>query len=71
MASEQTLDHLAKNRGAQSEFKADLFNADAVDPVYQAKARVLNDAVQKIGMGKYQVRALTTLHQGPHLLTLS
>lgn len=28
-----------------------------VDPVYQAKARVLNDALQEIGMGKYQVRA--------------
>ena len=27
-----------------------------VDPVYQAKARILNDAFQEIGMGKYQVR---------------
>lgn len=26
-----------------------------VDPVYQAKARILNDAFQEIGMGKYQV----------------
>lgn len=26
-----------------------------VDPVYQAKARILNDAFQQIGMGKYQV----------------
>lgn len=26
-----------------------------VDPVYQAKARLLNDAFQEIGMGKYQV----------------
>ncbi|KAH9949810.1 MFS general substrate transporter [Amylocystis lapponica] len=25
-----------------------------VDPVYQAKARILNDAFQEIGMGKYQ-----------------
>lgn len=25
-----------------------------VDPVYQAKAHVLNNAVQQIGMGKYQ-----------------
>ena len=27
-----------------------------VDPVYQAKARILNDAFQELGMGKYQVR---------------
>lgn len=27
-----------------------------VDPVYQAKARILNDAFQEIGMGRYQVR---------------
>lgn len=30
-----------------------------VDPVYHAKARVLNDALQEIGMGKYQVRILS------------
>lgn len=35
-----------------------------VDPVYQAKARILNDALQEIGMGRYQVR-LT------HLLAMS
>jgi hypothetical protein len=27
----------------------------ALDPVYQAKAHVLNDALQEIGMGRYQV----------------
>lgn len=27
-----------------------------MDPVYQTKARILNDAFQQIGMGKYQVR---------------
>lgn len=27
---------------------------DALDPVYDAKARVLNKAIQDIGMGKYQ-----------------
>lgn len=27
-----------------------------VDPVYYAKARILNSAMQEIGMGKYQVR---------------
>ena len=35
---------------------ADLFEDGTVDPVYQAKARVLNAALQDIGMGKYQVR---------------
>ncbi|KAI0373646.1 MFS general substrate transporter [Pilatotrama ljubarskyi] len=33
----------------------DIFEDDAgVDPVYQAKARILNDAFQEIGMGRYQ-----------------
>ena len=37
----------------------DVFDEDegGVDPVYQAKARLLNDAFQEIGMGRYQVRA--------------
>ena len=34
----------------------DLFEEGSVDPVYQAKARVLNAAIQDMGMGKYQVR---------------
>ncbi|CDO68083.1 hypothetical protein BN946_scf184788.g14 [Trametes cinnabarina] len=33
---------------------ADLFEDGTVDPIYQAKARVLNAAIQEIGMGKYQ-----------------
>ncbi|KAI0632770.1 MFS general substrate transporter [Trametes polyzona] len=32
----------------------DLFEDGTVDPIYQAKARVLNAAIQEIGMGKYQ-----------------
>ena len=36
----------------------DMFEEGSVDPVYQAKARVLNAALQEIGMGKYQVRRL-------------
>ena len=32
-----------------------IYTDDAVDPIYQAKARILNDAFQEIGMGKYQV----------------
>lgn len=33
----------------------DLFEDDAVDPVYRAKSQVLNRALQEMGMGKYQV----------------
>jgi hypothetical protein len=33
----------------------DIYTDDAIDPIYQAKARILNDALQEIGMGKYQV----------------
>ena len=33
----------------------DILPEGSVDPVYQAKAHVLNQAIQDIGMGKYQV----------------
>ena len=33
----------------------DIFTEDALDPVYQLKARVLNNAIQEVGMGRYQV----------------
>jgi MFS family permease len=34
----------------------DMYAADGtVDLVYQAKARILNDAIQEIGMGRYQI----------------
>ncbi|KAK0200493.1 major facilitator superfamily domain-containing protein [Desarmillaria ectypa] len=33
----------------------DMYEDGTVDPVYQAKARVLNNAIQGIGMGKYQI----------------
>lgn len=33
----------------------DMYEDGTVDPVYQAKARVLNNAIQEIGMGKYQI----------------
>jgi hypothetical protein len=36
--------------------KEDLYDEGSVDPVYQAKARILNHALQEIGMGRYQVR---------------
>ncbi|KAF8443664.1 MFS general substrate transporter [Boletus edulis BED1] len=32
----------------------DIYDEPSLDPVYQAKARILNDALQEIGMGKYQ-----------------
>lgn len=34
--------------------EVDLFEEGAVDPVYEAKARLLNHAIREIGMGKYQ-----------------
>ncbi|KAK7046971.1 MFS general substrate transporter [Favolaschia claudopus] len=34
---------------------------NAVDPIYQAKARILNNALQDIGMGRYQVINAWTL----------
>jgi len=42
---------------AKSVCKPDLYDDSegSVDPVYQAKTRVLNLALQEIGMGKYQV----------------
>jgi len=33
----------------------DIYTEDSLDPVYHAKAKILNDAFQEIGMGKYQV----------------
>lgn len=35
----------------------DLFEGDEKDRVYQEKIRILNNAIQEIGMGKYQVSA--------------
>ena len=35
--------------------RVDLFSSEIVDPVYQAKAHVLNQAIREIGMGRYQV----------------
>jgi hypothetical protein len=39
-------------------FKDDMYGDGSVDPVYQAKSRVLNQAMQEIGMGRYQVRTV-------------
>jgi hypothetical protein len=43
----------------------DIFTDDSLDPVYKAKARILNDALQEIGMGKYQVSNPHTLLSAP------
>ena len=43
--------------------RVDLFSDEIVDPVYQAKAHVLNQAIKEIGMGRYQV----SHHQVSHL----
>lgn len=32
-----------------------IYSDDDFDPVYLKKARILNDAIQEIGMGRYQV----------------
>ena len=34
-----------------------------IDPIYHAKARVLNSAFQEIGMGKYQVSIVSCFHE--------
>lgn len=42
---------------AEQEYNAitqNIFTEDAIDPIYQAKAHILNDALQEIGMGRYQ-----------------
>jgi hypothetical protein len=48
-----------KRSVASAEGKAhhvdDVYADEAVDPVYHAKARIVNDALQEIGMGRYQV----------------
>jgi hypothetical protein len=31
------------------------YHDDSLDPTYVAKAKILNDALREIGMGKYQV----------------
>ena len=43
------------NVNANTRLLVDLYEDDSIDPVYQAKARVINQAIQDIGMGRYQV----------------
>jgi len=61
-SDEKVHDHAtSKTRDAEAgineAFTKDIFDEGeaGVDPVYQAKARILNSAFQEIGMGRYQV----------------
>lgn len=49
---------MASQFAAITSLKEDLYDEGSVDPVYQAKTRVLNQALQEIGMGKYQVSSI-------------
>jgi len=46
-----------KAEGLQAHTQDIYAPVDSSDDVYHAKAKILNDALQKIGMGKYQVRS--------------
>ena len=37
-------------------YTQDAYEDDSLDPLYATKAKILNDSLQEIGMGKYQVR---------------
>jgi hypothetical protein len=41
-----------------------VLDEDALDPVYTAKARLLNKAIQDIGMGRYQWQVTLPTHPG-------
>jgi hypothetical protein len=63
--SEKKGDTLVTNIRAETQ---NILTDDAVDPIYQAKARILNNALQEIGMGKYQVRSISYL-SGKHYVS--
>lgn len=51
----------SKDNVSTREIRADtenIYTDGTIDETYQTKARILNDALQEIGMGKYQVRTL-------------
>lgn len=70
-ASSTPLAEMADDRASSEKHKGDVVTSelviqadtenvydehDSLDPVYAAKAKILNDSLQEIGMGKYQVR---------------
>ena len=77
MAESQKLDEVEKdgNRAPEvlslQDAPAAVLSEDSLDPVYAAKAKVLNKAIQDIGMGRYQwqVRSITTSHPRMHAST--
>ena len=57
MEDEMKLGHRANEAWTTSFSTGELENlkiGGAVDPIFEAKAAVLNSAIQQIGMGKYQ-----------------
>lgn len=59
-------DAISEKKGDTSDIRAEIQNVvieDAVDPIYQAKARILNNAFQEMGMGKYQVHTNSIFSQ--------
>ncbi|KAK0185039.1 MFS general substrate transporter [Armillaria mellea] len=49
-----TDERLASSHGKEEEPTKDVYSQGTIDPIYQRKAHILNDAIQDIGMGKYQ-----------------
>lgn len=62
MSSEKINDEKAKGSDNVVELvhTEEILPEGSVDPIYQAKAQVLNDAIQGIGIGRYQVSCLFT-----------
>lgn len=54
------------SRSLDGNLTAPVLDRSAVDPVYQAKAHVLNNAIQQIGMGRYQWELVSS----PNLLPM-
>ncbi|KAI0691072.1 MFS general substrate transporter [Cytidiella melzeri] len=58
MSSEKDLVVISTKADDNSPYRnsaySDLYEDGTVDPVYQAKAKLLNGAIQEIGMGRYQ-----------------
>jgi hypothetical protein len=58
MSSMSRTQSLASDTQREGHVTQDVLPDGSVDPVYQAKAELLNDAIQRIGMGRYQVRTV-------------
>jgi len=48
--------YVEKAEDSQAHTTQSVYTTATLDPVYHAKAKILNDAFEEIGMGKYQVR---------------